>query len=265
VPWEAMALATSMVGQSGPGYAARPSSSSSSAVSTMPSPLPPWASGRDRPSQPSWAISFHSAGLSPRGSSQSRRTVAGLQCSSRNERAEFLSSVWSGVKEKSMASSLQAIGADFLGQPEYALADDVLLDLGRAGVDRARPRPQERGGPGAGLARRGVDLLELLAGGHHLAPGAEDLQRGLVVALLELRVGELRDRRLGPRPLALVQRGQHAQAGIALHLELGVELAHLRPHDRIVEQRLAVTLELPGGPHQLVEGDGVAGDAAQRV
>src|SRR5712691_4704060 len=95
----------------------------------MPRPLPPCSSGSERPSQPSWAISFHIVSLSPRGSSHVRRTAAGLQCSSRNERAEFFSSVWSGVKEKSMASGFQAVGADFLGQPEHALADDVLLDL----------------------------------------------------------------------------------------------------------------------------------------
>src|SRR5881409_107493 len=100
--------------------------------------------------------------LSPRGSSHRSRTAAGLQCSSRNARAEFFSSCWSELNEKSMASDLQAVGAHFLRQAEHALADDVLLDLGRPGVDRARARPQKRGRERAGLAGRGIDLLELL-------------------------------------------------------------------------------------------------------
>src|SRR6185369_4873428 len=41
-----------------------------------------------------------------------------------------------------------AVGPGFLGQPEHALADDVLLDLRGTRVDRARPGPEERRGPG---------------------------------------------------------------------------------------------------------------------
>src|SRR2546426_9131305 len=148
--------------------------------------------------QPSWAISFHVASLSPRGSSQSRRTAAGVMCSSRNARAEFFRSCWSGLNAKSMASRLQAVGAHFLGQAEDTFADDVLLDLGRARVDRARARPQERGRPRAGLAGGRVDLLELVAGGGELAPRPEDLERQLEVALLEFRVRELGDGRGRP-------------------------------------------------------------------
>src|SRR5437867_11682295 len=101
----------------------------------MPSALPPYDSGRERPSQPSWAISFHMVSLSPRGSSHRSRTAAGLQCSSRNARAEFFSSCGSELHEKSMASDLQAVGGHFLRQADHALADDVLLDLGRPGLD----------------------------------------------------------------------------------------------------------------------------------
>src|SRR5262245_2658904 len=153
------------------------------AVSTMPSALPPYASGNDRPSQPSCAISFHIDSLSPRGSSHKRRTVAGLQCSSRNARAEFFSNCWSELNEKSMASRLHAVGAHFLGQAEHALPDDVLLDLRRSRVDGPRARPEKRGREGAGLAGRRVDLLEVLARDHRLAERAEDLERELVVAL----------------------------------------------------------------------------------
>ena len=58
-----------------------------------------------------------SPSLSPRGSSHSRRTAADLQCSSRNARAEFFSSVWSGVKEKSMAQAFRRSARTSLGRP----------------------------------------------------------------------------------------------------------------------------------------------------
>src|SRR5437867_11005451 len=135
--------------------------------------------------------------LSPRGSSHSRRTAAGLQCSSRNARAEFFSNCWSELNEKSMASDLQAVGAHFLRQAEHALADDVLLDLGRPGVDRAGARPEEGGREGPGLAGGGVDLLALFARAHQLPAAPEDLARELVVALLELGVRQLGDRGRG--------------------------------------------------------------------
>src|SRR5687767_810355 len=94
-------------------------------------------------------------------------------CSARNARAEFFSSCWSGLNEKSTLASylrggprhgpphppllvapgyagtrleslaVHAIGANLLGETEHALADDVLLDLRRARVDRARAGPQE--------------------------------------------------------------------------------------------------------------------------
>src|SRR5215468_9763013 len=235
------------------------------AVSTMPSPLPPYASGSESPCQPSWAISFHIDSLSPRGSSHKRRTVAGLQCSSRKARAEFFSSCWSELNEKSMASGLQAVGAHFLGQAKHALPDDVLLDLGRARVDRAGARPQERGRERAGLAGRGVDLLELLARNHELAERPQDLERQLVVALLELRVRQLRDRRGRARRVALLQGREHAQRRIALYLEVGVDPPHPRAHRRILDERLALALELLGGLHELVERDRVARDPPERV
>src|SRR5207249_11270214 len=164
----------------------------------------PHASARQTPRQPRRATAFHRGSRSPRGSSPRRRTVAGWQCSSRKARAEFFSNCWSELNEKSMASGLQAVGAHFLRQAEHALSNDVLLDLGRARVDRARARPQERGREGARLAGRGVDLLELLARDHELAERAEDLEGQLVVALLELGIRKLRDRRRGTRRVALL-------------------------------------------------------------
>src|SRR5262245_40145084 len=203
--------------------------------------------------------------LSPRESSHRRRTAAGLQCSSRKARAEFFSNCWSDVKEKSMASGLQAVGAYFLRQAEHALSDDVLLDLGRARVDRARSRPEERGREGAGLAGGGVDLLEFLARNHELAEGAEDLDRQLVVALLELGVRELRDRRRGARRVALLERREHAERRVTLHLEVGIDPSQLRAYGGILDQRPTASPELLRGPNELVEGDGVAGHAPKRV
>src|SRR5712691_11052303 len=139
--------------------------------------------------------------LSRGGSSHRSRTAAGLQCSSRNARAEFFSNCWSELNEKSMASDLQAVGAHFLRQAEHALSDDVLLDLGRARVDRAGARPEEGGRERPGLAGGSVDLLELFARDHQLPEGPEDLERELVVALLELGIRQFGDRgRRGRRP-----------------------------------------------------------------
>src|SRR6266480_1223829 len=264
-PASSIAVAARTVGQYGPGYAARPISSRSRAVSTMPRPLPPCASGSERPSQPSCAISFHSVSLSPRGSSHKRRTVAGFTCSSRNPRAEFFRSCWSELNEKSMASGLQAVRAHFLGQAEHALTDDVLLDLRGARVDRAGARPEERGRPRAGLAGGSVDVLELLARGDELAVRPEDLERELEVAFLELRVGELGDGRRGARGVAVLQRRQHPQRGVALDLELGVGLPQPRADRGVLEERLAAAPELLRGPDELVERDRVARDASERV
>src|SRR5262245_37055396 len=169
----------------------------------MPRPLPPYASGSARPSQPSWAMSFHMASLTPRGSSISARTTAGLQCSSRKARAALRTSCWSGLNAKSTVASLRLhpVGAYFLGQAEHALADDVLLDLGGAGIDGAGPGPEKRVGPGAALTGRGVDVeAEFLRGPRHeLTEGPEDLLHQLLIPLFELAVGKLGDGRKGAR------------------------------------------------------------------
>src|SRR5262249_12335802 len=139
------------------------------------------------------------------------------------------------------------------------------LHLGRSGIDGAGARPEECGRERAGLAGRRVDLLELLTGDHLLAPRAEDLERGLVEALLKLGVRELRDRRRRPRRLALVQGGQHTKARVALDLERGIHLPELRAHDGIVDERPATALQLLRRVDQLVERDRIARDATERV
>src|SRR4029453_4746471 len=104
-----------------------------------------------------------------------------------------------------MASGLQAVGAYFLRQAEHPLSDDVLLDLGRARVDGAGGGPQERGRERAGLRGGGVALLEFLARDHELTVRPENLERRLVVALLELGIRQFGDRRTGPRRVALLE------------------------------------------------------------
>jgi hypothetical protein len=80
------------------------------------------------------------------------------------------------------------------GQVEHALGDDVALDLGRAGVDRAGARPEE-------LARP-VDVgPRVRAVAEELAAGAEEVERRLAEALVELAPVDLLDRRLGPGTL----------------------------------------------------------------
>ena len=59
--------------------------------------------------------------------------------------------------------------------------------------------------------------------------------------------------------------GEHAQGRVALHLQLGVEAAHLDADHGVLEERAAVALERLRGLDQAVEGGLVAGHAAQRV
>src|SRR5262249_18372640 len=134
-----------------------------------------------------------------------------------------------------MASGLHAVGADFLRQPEHTLTDHVLLDLRRSRIDRPGARPQEGVRPRAWLAGRRVDLVELVLRGQQLPLRPEDLERRLVVALLELRVRELGDGRARPRRVALLQGGQYAERRVALHLEIGVDAAQLGAYGRVLD------------------------------
>src|SRR5438034_301564 len=160
-----------------------------------------------------------------------------------------------------------AVGADLLGETEHALADDVLLDLRRARINRARARPQERVRPARPHAGRRVDVERGLfhPASRPLAVGAEDLEAELVVALLELAVGELGDRRRRAGRRALLERGQHPEGGVPLYFHLRVDVPQLGAHHRILEQRLAAALDLLRGVHETVEGGGIARHARHRV
>src|SRR5439155_572451 len=169
----------------------------------------------ESPSQPSWAISFHVASLSPRGSSQRRRTAAGVMCSSRNARAEFFRSCWSGLNAKSTASRLQAVGAHFLGQAEDAFADDVLLDLGRARVDLA-----QLGAHDGVLEERSAAAPQFLGRSHELAEGdrvARDAPERVGAALVA-------ERGLRDRPSLVEAADEVARLGARVgHEDLGEE------------------------------------------
>src|SRR3990172_4493666 len=93
----------------------------------------------------------------------------------------------------------------------------------------------------------------------------EDIERQLVVALLELSVRELGDGRRRARRIALQERREDAEPRVALDLEVGVDPPQLGADDRVVEERPPAALELLRRPDELGEGDRVARDAPERV
>src|SRR5205807_5063558 len=98
-----------------------------------------------------------------------------------------------------------------------------------------------------------------------LTERAEDLEGELVVALLELSVRKFGDRRSRAGRVALLQRREHPQSGIALDFEVRVDASHPRPDRRVLDQRPAAALELLRGLHELIERGDVPGDAPERV
>src|SRR5215831_8335473 len=104
------------------------------------------------------------------------------------------------------AEALRAIGSRLPWQAEDPLADDVLLDLRRAGVDGPRARAEEVVHP------RTVDILRRLGAERQvrrqvfeLAGRPQDRLDQLLVALVHLAVEELVDGRLRARTLALLR------------------------------------------------------------
>src|SRR6266550_6721613 len=107
-----------------------------------------------------------------------RRTSADGDLSSRNARTVRRSSSCSSLKAKFTACSLVLCGCRFARQPQYPLPDDVLLDLGRPGVDGLRPAQQE--------AR--LEVLELVVGpGQHLRPRSHELDLELTQVTVPVR------------------------------------------------------------------------------
>src|SRR5215211_1149041 len=122
----------------------------------MPKPWPPYPASITSPGRPIPAICCHVASLNPRASSMIVRTARGVLSRFKNSRVRSLSITCSWVKSKSMVSGSSArphaVGARLARQLQHALTDDVLLNLRRARVNRARARPQEVVRPGAIVA-----------------------------------------------------------------------------------------------------------------
>src|SRR5690606_37581355 len=116
-----------------------PSCSSTTARSARPRPAPPKASGKGIPTQPSSAISRHSARENPSGSRVSRscRTRATGDRSRTKSAAVLARSSWSSLSTSATPSSPASIR-----QPEHALGDDVELHLAGAALDRVAARAQ---------------------------------------------------------------------------------------------------------------------------
>src|ERR1700745_1896779 len=89
----------------------------------------------------SLAIWFQTLGSYPSVFSRRRRTSVTGDLSSRNRRTDRRSSSCSSEKAKFTNAPLLDVSRlpGFPGQSEDTLTDDVLLDLGGAGVDGLRP------------------------------------------------------------------------------------------------------------------------------
>src|SRR5881296_4256715 len=112
-----------------------------------------------RPSQPCSASLAQNSSVTPAGSSIRARTNPDVHSFSRNFRAVARSNSCSWLKPKSMG---QSFGRRLvLRQAEQPLGDDVLLDLGRAALDRVGARPEERLRPHPALDRPLRALPEL--------------------------------------------------------------------------------------------------------
>src|SRR5262249_38956343 len=162
--------------------------------STSPSPIPSYASGWIKPSQPCSTSFDQSAGVMPSGVSINVRTTVDGNSFSKNFRAVLRSSSCSSLNPKFMACSF------FLTfrKTEHALADDVALDLRRAALDRVGSRPEERvlpqsvgHGPGGAA--------------HDLGVRAFDLHGQLLQPLVPFHPHHLAGRGLGPRQLTFQQ------------------------------------------------------------
>src|SRR5439155_10043092 len=92
-------------------------------------------------------------------------------------------------------------------QAEDALADDVLLDLGGATLDRVGARAEERVLPDAALDRPVRPARELRV-------GTFDLHGQLLELLVSLHPDHLSDGGFRPRDLALEQSGDRASAQV---------------------------------------------------
>src|SRR5829696_2035453 len=105
-------------------------------------------------------------------------------------------------------------------QPQYALADDVALDLAGAAGDRVLPRAEHAVRP----ARRVGDQLRRR---FQRRVGAEQGAGKIGDAGRQLRAEQLQDRAFGPRRLAAQAAAHAAQPGYLERLRIDRELRQL--------------------------------------
>src|SRR6266571_4498161 len=235
------------VAKYGPGMTARPISSISTVRSTKPSPLPPCSSGKTSPSQPCSAIFFQKSSVTPAGSSMRLRTNSDGHSFSRNFRAVERSSSCSSLKPKSIALPLYRPALPFR-EAEHALADDVLLDLRRAALDRVRARAEERVVPEPAVHRAVRALRELRV-------GPLDLHRELLELLMRLHPAHLARGRLRTGQLPAQEARDRARAGEPQALRVDPELRELLAHDRALGDDAPVLLHPPRHVDDVVQRD----------
>src|SRR3990172_12711682 len=182
--------------------------------STKPSPIPPNSSGEIRPSHPCSASLAHRAGSMPSGASMSRRTFSDGHSFSKNLRAVLRSRSCSSLKPKFMGLPFR--------EAEDALANDVLLDLGGAALDRIGERAEEAVMPHPALDRP-------FAPPGQLRVGPLDLHGQLLEPLVALHPHHLPRGGLGARQLPLEELGDGARPGVLEDLGVDPQLGELLP------------------------------------
>src|SRR5215472_5882341 len=139
-PRTTASVASAAENRNGPGMAAKPCSSSSTAMSSMPNPAPPNFSGTIRPVHPSFAISRHSSGKVPSSLAIARRTAGVGHSAASSSRALVFSCCCSSLSPKSILLPR-------LGHLEAALGDDVLLNVRGPTADHETQRKHPLIGP----------------------------------------------------------------------------------------------------------------------
>src|SRR5207237_8128763 len=152
----------------------------------------------------------------PVSSAMRARTNSDVHSFSRNFRAVARSISWSALNPKSIRLLLA------LGQSEHPLADDVLLDLGRAALDGVGARPEE-----GILPYPVVDGDVGAAPEHRVRP--LNLHGQLLQPLVRVHPAHLAGRGFGAGQLAAQQLGDGPRAGVLQRLGVDPQRRQLVP------------------------------------
>src|SRR6266511_4642858 len=193
-----------------------------------PADAPPMASTRTGGSSPSHngPIAWRSAASAPPSyapSATAPETVSArrsLTCPKGSARGALRSDLELAERQR-----LGLVGVRLLGQPEDTLADDVLLDLVAAAVDRDG-RGEQRHLLGHAAAGR------VGPGEHPVRP--EDLQPEVAGQARDSAHEQLRRVGLGAGTTSRRLRRLHAQRGVAADLVEDVQLGEALPHGRVL-------------------------------